>query len=85
MQPFVKLGKTLRRHMDDILGYRNHDTTSAAIEAVNGIFQLTRRRARGCRKFRNFQSMAYLDCSCSNYRNPFGRCPLKTQQRRKEN
>jgi transposase len=59
MQPFVKLGKTLRRHMDGILGYYNNYTTSAAIEAVNGLLQLARRRARGYRTFRNFQAMAY--------------------------
>ena len=59
MQPFVKLGKTLKRHMDGILGYFNNYTTSAAIEAVNGLLQLARRRARGYRTFRNFQAMAY--------------------------
>ncbi len=34
-------------------------TTSAAIEAVNGLLQLARRRARGYRTFINFQAMAY--------------------------
>lgn len=59
MPPFVKLGKTLKKHMDGILGYFNNYTTSAAIEAVNGLLQLARRRARGYRTFRNFQAMAY--------------------------
>lgn len=59
MQPFVKLGKTLKKHMDGILGYFNNYTTSTAIEAVNGLLQLARRRARGYRTFRNFQAMAY--------------------------
>jgi transposase len=59
MEPFIKLGYTLRRHMDGILGYFKNYTTSAAIEAVNGLLQLARRRARGYRTFRNFQAMAY--------------------------
>lgn len=59
MQAFVKLGKTLKSHMDGILGYFNNYTTSAAIEAINGLLQLARRRARGYRTFRNFQAMAY--------------------------
>jgi transposase len=59
MQPFVKLGRTLRRHMKGILGYYKNYTTSAAIEAINGLLQLARRRARGYRTFINFQSMAY--------------------------
>jgi hypothetical protein len=70
MQPFVKLGKTLKRHMDGILGYFSHSTTSAAIEAVNGLLQLARRRARGYRAFRNFQAMAYWICGWSNHRIP---------------
>ncbi len=59
MKPFINLGKTLKKHMDGILGYFNNYTTSAAIEAVNGLLQLARRRARGYRTFRNFQAMAY--------------------------
>ena len=45
--------------MDGILGYFNNYTTSAAIEAINGLLQFARRRARGYRTFRNFQAMAY--------------------------
>jgi len=59
LEPLIKLGKTLRRHADGILGYFKNYTTSAAIEAVNGLLQLARRRARGYRTFRNFQAMAY--------------------------
>lgn len=59
LEPFVKLGRTLKRHRDGILGYFKNYTTSAAIEAVNGLLQLARARARGYRTFRNFQAMAY--------------------------
>ena len=33
--------------------------TSAAIEAINGLLQLARRRARGYRRFENFRAIAY--------------------------
>lgn len=59
LQPFVKLGRTLKRHRDGILGYFKNYTTSAAIESVNGLLQLARSRARGYRTFRNFQAIAY--------------------------
>ena len=59
MEPFVKLGQTLKRHSDGILGYYKNYTTSAAIESVNGLLQLARRRARGYKTFRNFQAIAY--------------------------
>lgn len=59
MQPFVKLARSLRAHMEGILGYFRNYTTSAAIEAVNGLLQLARRRARGYRRFENFRAIAY--------------------------
>ena len=59
LEPFVKFGRTLKRHLHGILGYFKNYTTSAAIEAINGLLQLARRRARGYRNFRNFQAMAY--------------------------
>lgn len=59
LQAFVELGRSLRRHKDGILGYFQHYTTSAAIEALNGVLQLARRRARGYRSFRNFRAIAY--------------------------
>lgn len=59
MAPIVKLGQTLKRHAEGILGYFKNYTTSAAIEAINGLLQLARKRARGYRTFRNFRAMAY--------------------------
>ncbi len=59
LKSFVKLGRSLRHHLDGILGYYKNYTTSAAIEAVNGLLQLARRRARGYRRFENFRAIAY--------------------------
>ena len=59
LQPFVKLARTIRGHLGGILGYFKNYTTSAAIEAVNCLLQLARRRARGYKTFRNFRAIAY--------------------------
>lgn len=59
MKPMVKLARSLRSHMEGILGYFRNYTTSAAIEAINGLLQLARRRARGYRRFENFRAIAY--------------------------
>ena len=59
LAPFVALGRSLKRHLEGILGYFRNYTTSAAIEAVNGKLQLARRRARGYRRFENFRAIAY--------------------------
>jgi transposase len=55
----VKLAHSLHKHMAGILGYYGNYTTSAAIEAVNGLLQLARSRARGYRRFENFRAIAY--------------------------
>ena len=47
LNPFKKLAKTIRNHWDGILGYFPNRVTSAAIEAINGVIQTARRRARG--------------------------------------
>jgi len=59
LEPFVNLGRTLKRQRDGILGYFKNYTTSASIEAVNGLLQLARSRARGYRTFRNFRDIEY--------------------------
>lgn len=41
------------------MGYYKNYTTSAAIEAIDGLLQRARRRARGYRRFENFRAIAY--------------------------
>lgn len=55
----VKLGESLRKHWDGILGYYKNFTTSAAMESLNSRLQHARARARGYKRFENFQAIAY--------------------------
>jgi transposase len=57
--PFQKLARTIKAHWDGILAFFPHHVTSAAIEAINGIIQTARRRARGFRNFLNLQAICY--------------------------
>lgn len=57
--PFQKLARTIKAHWDGILAFFPHRVTSAAIEAINGIIQTARRRARGFRNFLNLQAICY--------------------------
>lgn len=59
LKPFRKLAATIKAHWDGILAYFPHSITSAAIEAINGIIQTARRRARGFRNFANLQAISY--------------------------
>jgi len=56
---FQKLGRTIKAHWDGILAFYPNRITSAAIEAINGIIQTARRRARGYRNFANLQAISY--------------------------
>jgi transposase len=59
LAPFQKLARTIKTHWDGILAFFPHRITSAAIEAINGIIQTARRRARGFRNFQNLQAISY--------------------------
>ena len=59
LEPFRKLARTIKAHRDGILGFYPNKVTSAAIEAINGIIQTARRRARGFRNFANLRAICY--------------------------
>ena len=59
LKPFQKLARTIQAHWDGILGFYPHKITSAAIEAINGVIQTARRRARGFRNFENLRAICY--------------------------
>ena len=59
LEPFQKLARTVKAHWHGILGFYPNKVTSAAIEAINGIIQTARRRARGFRNFQNLRAICY--------------------------
>jgi transposase len=59
LAPFQKLARTIKAHWDGILAFYPNRVTSAAIEAINGLIQTARRRARGFRNFSNLQAICY--------------------------
>lgn len=60
LRPIYKALETLQRHKDRILNRWGNDYTNARLEALNGIFQTARRRARGYRNVETFITMIYL-------------------------
>ena len=59
LEPFRKLARTIKENWEGILAYFPDRVTSAAIEAVNGLIQTARRRARGYRNFENLRAICY--------------------------
>jgi transposase len=56
---FQKVARTIRQYWDGIVSYFNERITQGAIEAINGIIQLAKRRARGFRNFVYLRTIAY--------------------------
>ena len=57
---FVALARTIRAHWEGVLAFFETRLTTAALESMNSLFQLARRRARGFRSFQNLRTIAYL-------------------------
>lgn len=51
---------TLKAHWDGILNGFDSDLNNGSVEAINGLIQAAKARARGYRKARNLILMAYL-------------------------
>jgi transposase len=58
--PFCKLAKTFGQYWNSIVSYFQCQITQRAIEAINGIIQLAKRRTRGFRNFSYLRAIAYL-------------------------
>ena len=59
LAPFRKLAKTFRQYWEGIVSHFQCRITQGAIEAINGIIQLAKRRARGFRNFAYLCTIAY--------------------------
>lgn len=75
LEPFRKLAATIKSHLAGISAFMETRLTNAAIEAVNGLLQITKRIARGFRVFYYFRLTAYLRASRLSLQLPY---PLPT-------
>lgn len=56
----VKAAKTIRQHEQGILRWFTSKVTNGILEAINGLVQSAKRRARGYRSIKNLETMIYL-------------------------
>ena len=59
LKSFKKLARTIRQYWNGIVSYFDSRLTQGAIEAINGIIRLAKRRARGYRNFLYLRTIAY--------------------------
>ena len=60
LEPFKRLGATLREHFDGVVRGMLDHRSNAFVEAMNGLLQQAKRAARGFRTVTNFINIAYL-------------------------
>ena len=65
-----KVAKTVKNHWNGILAWFDSKLSNGFIEAINGLIQSTKRRARGYRTTKNLISMAYLIAGKLDFRLP---------------
>jgi transposase len=65
-----KVAKTVKNHWNGILAWFDSQLSNGFLEAVNGLIQAAKRRARGYRTTKNLINMAYLIAGKLDFRLP---------------
>jgi len=72
LRPFVRLGRTLRKHKDQVLASIRYRLTNGPIEGANRKIRGLLYRAFGYRVLHNLVASIYLNCSGFDVPNPLG-------------
>lgn len=67
LAPFKRLAKTLREHRDGIVEHFRSSLSNGFVEAMNGLIQAAKSRARGYATDRRLITMCYLLCGKLKY------------------
>jgi transposase len=65
-----KIAKTIKEHWNGILAWFDSKLSNGYVEAINGLLQAAKRRARGYRTTKNLINMAYLIAGKLDFRLP---------------
>jgi transposase len=66
LQPVIKVARTLKTRLDNILTYLKHRITNATSESLNAKIQWVKYTARGFRNKQNFKTAIYFHCGGLN-------------------
>jgi transposase len=70
IEPVKKLARTVKARWNGILAWFDSQLSNGFLEAVNGLIQAAKRRARGYRSTKNLINMAYLIAGKLDFRLP---------------
>ena len=60
VEPMKDVARLIRRHFDGIVAWTQTRQTNGFIEAINGLFQAAKRKARGYARFETMRTVMFL-------------------------
>jgi transposase len=60
VEPMKKVAAMIRSHFDGIVNWTRSRQTSGKIQAINGLFQAAKRKARGYTRFNTMRTVIFL-------------------------
>ncbi|CAG4900117.1 ISL3 family transposase ISAe1 [Paraburkholderia gardini] len=60
VEPMKDVVRLIRRHFDGIVAWTQTRQTNGFIEAINGLFQAAKRKARGYARFETMRTVLFL-------------------------
>ncbi len=60
VEPMKKVSEMIRNHFEGILSWVTSRQTNGFLEAINGLFQAAKRKARGYGRFRTIRTVIFL-------------------------
>lgn len=68
VQPMKAVAKMIRKHIEGIVAWAKTRQTNGFIEALNGLFQAAKRKARGYRRARTLRTVIFLIAGKLDYK-----------------
>ena len=68
VQPMKAVAKMIRKHIEGIVAWARTRQTNGFIEALNGLFQAAKRKARGYRRARTLRTVMFLIAGKLDYK-----------------
>jgi transposase len=60
VEPMKTVARMIRKHFDGIVAWARSRQTNGLIEAINGLFQAAKRKARAYTKFSTMRTVLFL-------------------------
>jgi transposase len=81
VEPMKEVAKMIRHHFDGIVAWTQTRQTNGFIEAINGLFQAAKRKARGFVRFATMRTVLFLIAGKLDFTkiNPHAHNPLEIQ------